>query len=281
MGPRHCCRGIRPPVRERTLHLHGFNGAAALLPRNRRRRRGSAASESGFNGAAALLPRNRHQPSRPAPSATGFNGAAALLPRNLPSRTGSSDGLVRLQWGRGIAAAESASLWGVLLTIANASMGPRHCCRGIRARRSSILLVKSSFNGAAALLPRNQYSDDGGSADDLALQWGRGIAAAESVAGAAEEHQEGSASMGPRHCCRGIGMVPRRNLEGNMSFNGAAALLPRNQRHRVEREDRKSRFNGAAALLPRNRTQNPSRSAQRAFASMGPRHCCRGILALA
>ncbi len=113
-----------------------FNGAAALLPRNRapiiviatcndyalQWGRGIAAAESTredeeigiglgrFNGAAALLPRNRSDTAYAQPKARRFNGAAALLPRNQRPATRSRHLCWTLQWGRGIAAAESDGL---------------------------------------------------------------------------------------------------------------------------------------------------------------------------
>ncbi len=157
-----------------------------------------------------------------------------------------------LQWGRGIAAAESrdvprdpaghqvASMGprhccrGItdptndIDIAAGASMGPRHWCRGIRRRASPSPRQPGSFNGAAALLPRNPG----------ALQ---------------RRAHRLAASMGPRHCCRGIRRHSQRWPWAQQSFNGAAALLPRN-------------LDRLAQIALRVR-----------IASMGPRHCCRGI----
>ncbi len=83
MGPRHCCRGIRRPLVGTIEVIEGFNGAAALLPRNR-----------GVKMETII-------------DLTSFNGAAALLPRNHGSGRAKSRIHIMLQWGRGIAAAES------------------------------------------------------------------------------------------------------------------------------------------------------------------------------
>ena len=130
-------------------------------------------------------------------------------------------------------------------------MGPRHRCRGISSRST-----------------RRPAS--------CALQWGRGIAAAESPAriatggclnrfnGAAAslprnrlrpEDAAGMdrASMGPRHRCRGMA--------------GSAGSAPGPLQG----------FNGAAASLPRNLAQ-VTLAAGRQAASMGPRHRCRGMI---
>ncbi len=161
MGPRHCCRGIGrerndgSPGQAPLQWGHGiaavesgasassdqsqsqsFNGATALLPWNRRTRRGRIVSKStSFNGATALLPWNPFRSSTQLkrrgllqwghgiaavesfssfslrPVNRGFNGATALLPWNRSPRPTRSKRLLWLQWGHGIAAVESPSGW--------------------------------------------------------------------------------------------------------------------------------------------------------------------------
>ena len=178
MGPRHRCRGMSP-----------FWTARLPVP-VLQWGRGIAAAEFARSGPGRPLSRS-------------FNGAAASLPRNA-----------RLEC-RPVGAAR-------------ASMGPRHRCRGMQ-----------TVPGLPVSTPR--------------LQWGRGIAAAESSAGA-----------GRSRCTK--------------RFNGAAASLPRNCGPRYSSRGENRRFNGAAASLPRN-SISPGETGPQGGASMGPRHRCRGILA--
>ncbi len=108
MGPRHCCRGIRctrRTVAAGTALLQWGRGIAAAESQSDRQIRRRCLWC--FNGAAALLPRNHCGFRSPWPLATRFNGAAALLPRNPGSRRRPGIAFAELQWGRGIAAAES------------------------------------------------------------------------------------------------------------------------------------------------------------------------------
>ena len=143
---------------------------------------------------------------RPAGQLPGFNGAAAFQPRNFlgpaarPDRFG-------LQWGRGISAAELPCSIGGMLPRYDASMGPRHFSRGISYWRWTDRRMLQCFNGAAAFQPRNLvYSVD--SRQIKALQWGRGISAAEF------------------RICWASGLMTH-------SFNGAAAFQPRNFEERA------------------------------------------------
>ena len=156
-----------------------FNGAAAFQPRNLRECWEGQSWQPSFNGAAAFQPRNfgRQAWVRRLPN-------ASMGPRHF------SRGIVcvhpisvrwvlKLQWGRGISAAEfsplaagkrclscfngaaafqprncSASGSG-LREDRKASMGPRHFSRGITPSPSSNQMDPASFNGAAAFQPRN------------------------------------------------------------------------------------------------------------------------------
>ena len=160
------------------------------------------------------------------------------------------------------------------------------------------------------------------------LQWGHGIAAVESASGGEGTGGRGRASMGPRHCCRGIGIAPCRTGWCPTCFNGATALLPWNPTQSpTSHLESHSRFNGATALLPWNlrvqsqmlkwpeqlqwghgiaaveseklvlfahhrdivlqwghgiaaveSIQPQAWAGRKGAASMGPRHCCRGII---
>ncbi len=180
MGPRHCCRGIHKRKRPVCGRGTGFNGAAALLPRNLCALGRALSRVRRFNGAAALLPRNRADNRR-----TATAQAASMGPRHCC---------------RGIGHARCAAAPGL-----RASMGPRHCCRGIQG-----WVCAERDVGAASMGPRHCCRGiDGGDADPppafdwasmgprhccrgirptprriepatASLQWGRGIAAAES-----------------------------------------------------------------------------------------------------
>ena len=156
MGPRHCCRGIQDVAINGTLRLllqwgHGiaavesrkgrtrllqtarFNGATALLPWNLLPTCHHENAKARFNGATALLPWNPLAMGLARGEISGFNGATALLPWNQPVREEPKP------------------------EPKPASMGPRHCCRGIApAATFGQSSVPSGFNGATALLPWNR-----------------------------------------------------------------------------------------------------------------------------
>ncbi len=236
MGPRHCCRGILDGRGVPRSAGRCFNGAAALLPRNPRPHSGSLRRVRSFNGAAALLPRNPqafrvvHPRLYTLQWGRGIAAAESLAgPPSVAAR-------IWLQWGRGIAAAES---WEHITQHSDqitASMGPRHCCRGIDS------VLHSRLRHPAL------------------LQWGRGIAAAESITAALPFRHIQLASMGPRHCCRGILRRPRGRNDGLLASMGPRHCCrgispPSDAQDTIDRS-----FNGAAALLPRNQ---PARRAGR------------------
>jgi hypothetical protein len=87
--------------------------------------------------------------------------------------------------------------------------------------------------------------------------------------------------MGPRHCCRGISVQATdrtRNVITLQWGRGIAAAESRADGR--DPAGGHGRFNGAAALLPRNLRRMSATLSQSSEASMGPRHCCRGISAL-
>ena len=112
--------------------MSGFNGAAGSLPRKRGQHHMTQLSYQRFNGAAGSLPRKPGGSTTSSPSASGFNGAAGSLPRKpVPD----------LQ----------------LRAVGKASMGPRDRSRG-------------NAKDAREIVASNL------------LQWGRGIAPAETTA---------------------------------------------------------------------------------------------------
>ncbi len=132
------------------LSEESFNGAAAFRPRR---------PELGWSGnvmrIASMGPRpfGRGDLIAKADWANGvcFNGAAAFRPRR---RFGESlrRAASRLQWGRGLSAAETA-LQCDLRFADGASMGPRPFGRG-DSRPFAAIGTKKRFNGAAAFRPR-------------------------------------------------------------------------------------------------------------------------------
>ena len=227
----------------------------------------------GFNGAAASLPRNARRVRRPARASARFNGAAASLPRNSLAADGRLRPAERLQWGRGIAAAES-SWW----TRRRSTRPKLQWGRGIAAAEwiatRSPRRRPGSFNGAAASLPRNVEPEIAKSINFCASMGPR-----HRCRGIQDEQQhpdrDPHASMGPRHRCRGIRSRGRRPATENWLQWGrgiaaaespASRCLPRPE----------TCFNGAAASLPRNRRGGDGESMSD-FASMGPRHRCRGM----
>ena len=135
---------------------------------------------------------------------------------------------------------------------ADASMEPRHVCRGNCGHWGHWRGRPIRFNGAAACLPRKSGP--------------RG----------AQAQRRRAASMEPRHVCRGnlFPGLPRRLACA--CFNGAAACLPRKSRRAVAGRWRSWSFNGAAACLPRKLFREDMNRLGLTVASMEPRHVCRG-----
>ena len=171
MRPRHYCRGRCSTTRTRLATRTGFNEAAALLPRKgpylgvvllgilsasmrprhycRGRSRSTrclAPSPPRFNEAAALLPRKDHLFGCQFRHGTRFNEAAALLPRK-----------------------EGRSMRHIA-EIPQASMRPRHYCRGRHNLLRSYSKHGLCFNEAAALLPRKGDDRAAGTGLDIGLQ---------------------------------------------------------------------------------------------------------------
>ena len=107
-----------------------------------------------------------------------FNGAAAFRPRKCGNYADNRDSYERLQWGRGLSAAEMLigqlgfSTFGVRFNGA-AAFRPRKWRCSFAGRRG-----RPSFNGAAAFRPRKCYH--GWTVGEVVrkLQWGRGLSAA-------------------------------------------------------------------------------------------------------
>ena len=141
-----------------------------------------------FNEAAALLPRKMEgSPGGCCSRRTGFNEAAALLPRKICRPLAFRD-----TWGE-------------------ASMRPRHYCRGRCLRDGARVDETASFNEAAALLPRKIVCRDEcrrgrlGSFNEAAALLPRKMTQAEGMA-----LQGDIASMRPRHYCRGRSGIWRK-----------------------------------------------------------------------
>ncbi len=200
-------------------------------------------------------------------------------------------------------------------------MGPRHRCRG-----SGTGTASPAYTRLASMGPRHRCRGScylvARSKRQVPLQWGRDIAVADrfrtarqasrrrsrfngaatslsriGVALAREDHAQ-SASMGPRHRCRGsdasaavnasysvASMGPRHRCRGScgydeprrdqVCFNGAATSLSRIGKGTWGFRTYSSCFNGAATSL--SRIASAQRElARRLNASMGPRHRCRG-----
>ena len=200
-----------------------------------------------------LFSRGMSPPSPPPPDGgAGFNGAAALQPRNgSSSRMRSTFTSIRLQWGRGSSAAEClAPASRNDHTAALASMGPRLFSRGMHRKRGGFAFCYLSFNGAAALQPRNEVDRNECHLHGIhasmgprlfsrgmlllwlrprlpraALQWGRGSSAAECRRQLGGGHLGAPASMGPRLFSRGMrdarprGRQPRHASMGPRLFS--------------------------------------------------------------
>ena len=132
----------------------------------------------------------------------------------------------KLQWGRGLAAAEMNPVVLLPVHLNTASMGPRPCGRGN--------------------IPQTvQYLSES------ELQWGRGLAAAEMASTTYWETQPRHASMGPRPCGRGNAEERRRRRKRKRLQWGrglAAVEMPSGNGLRLPR---RKGFNGAVALRPR------------------------------
>ena len=182
-----------------------------------------------------------------------------------------------LQWGRGLSAAEILDRHVALLVGVAASMGPRPFSRGNQLEKPSTSGYDQSFNGAAAFQPRKSRHKRRRLAAVLALQWGRGLSAAEMTTlldrlAAADAGFNGAAAFQPRKfrarraASRGrllASMGPRPFSRGNDASPSA---------HRGHRDC----FNGAAAFQPRKSHGQISSTTTTASASMGPRPFSRG-----
>ena len=254
MGPRLFSRGMclrcpaptRPTVASMGPRL--FSRGMTLGPI------GGALFGAGFNGAAAVQPRNDEQ------FLYDLLGAsqASMGPRLFSRGMGLPGGAARtpqcqLQWGRGCSAAECSWCRSSRVSISPASMGPRLFSRGmlVSAARTPIWPASlqwgrgcsaaecgcasgcrrkrpGCFNGAAAVQPRNAGESITVSLVEQTLQWGRGCSAAECL----HQHQlcvgRLLASMGPRLFSRGMDGRFVLRIQAEYGFNGAAAVQPRN-----------------------------------------------------
>ncbi len=180
MGPRPFSRGNDPrkaSIFNAQCSLQWGRGlSAAEMCRSRspaRRRRRC------FNGAAAFQPRKSGSREQEGKDDGCVNGAAAFQPRKWAYAAGALASIDRLQWGRGLSAAEMAAAifqklhlsarlqWGRGLSAAEigmeachfpdrntgfngaAAFNPRKCAGG-----AALVRAGSCFNGAAAFQPR-------------------------------------------------------------------------------------------------------------------------------
>ena len=202
MGPRHFSRGIHLPRGARHHHTN-----ASMGPRHFSRGIGPPPSRLKVDSKASMGPRHFSRGIQRRGGPGGARPAASMGPRHfsrgIPGMSKRAARRRRLQWGRGISAAELPG------TPTSVILG---CC----------------FNGAAAFQPRNYAGAPhvrvlkemlqwgrGISAAELhtrvvwahwnhTLQWGRGISAAELPIPAVGLPPQTGASMGPRHFSRGI-----------------------------------------------------------------------------
>ena len=223
MEPRHHCRGntdlVRPPGASAKLQWsRGITAAetqanswspthdrASMEPRHHCRGNPLLALAPAVDHGASMEPRHHCRGNVGSWAAVRPRVRASMEPRhhcrgNIAAGS-ASDARSRLQWSRGITAAE---------TIANhprtvhltASMEPRHHCRGKPTPRT-----------------RNRYLG-------AALQWSRGITAAETPASTSRL----SHAIGFNGAAASLPRKPGRDgpqQDCCVGFNGAAASLPR------------------------------------------------------
>ncbi|WHZ21413.1 MAG: hypothetical protein OJF47_000525 [Nitrospira sp.] len=155
MGPRHHCRGI-PARRGHGLHRHprlqwghGITAVESRISRGR-----ADPGKRRFNGATASLPWNRGARGRhdsgllasmgPRHHCRGISVTLSMCCTwpwlqwghgitavESPSRNNRPHHIIELQWGHGITAVESTIRINTSKLRLEASMGPRHHCRGI------------------------------------------------------------------------------------------------------------------------------------------------------
>ena len=155
-------------------------------------------------------------------------------------------------------------------------MGPRHRCRGIRAAVRGIY----ALSRAASMGPRHRCRgivlDEPVPRRCIALQWGRGIDAAEFCRSWRTSRWPACASMGPRHRCRGIS-----DASGPAAAVCTASMGPRHRCRGIGLRHSRSTVQSRASMGPRHRCRGIVRCMSQArgtpHASMGPRHRCRGI----
>ena len=158
-------------------------------------------------------------------------------------------------------------------------MGPRHFSRGIISIDMPVCPEPNRFNGAAAFQPRNSLTGRDSTTGSFALQWGRGISAAEFVGRLRVSVMRAPASMGPRHFSRGITLAPNMSEGIVMLQWGRGISAAELASNRPVMDPSSGRFNGAAAFQPRNLV-HLFPAPVILHASMGPRHFSRGIRVL-
>ncbi len=210
MGPRLFSRGMCPLAWMCTHTGSGFNGAAAVQPRNAARPYSSRTRPRALQwgrgcSAAECWPSGKREVN----DDKCFNGAAAVQPRNAGCVLFRPNTPPPLQWGRGCSAAE----W-------RAYRYHQRLCSTLQWGRGCSAAEWEAGYSPAALREK--------------LQWGRGCSAAEWTPASMLWGQSIKASMGPRLFSRGMSTGITRYSWTLSRFNGAAAVQPRNAMRSLE-----------------------------------------------
>ncbi len=157
MGPRHRCRGSSPRCVQ--FPKHNYGNVASMGPRHRCRGSGERGVERGgdnvgFNGAATSLSRIVICSTEVAVSNVVLQWGRDIAVADRASLSHTSIVALELQWGRDIAVADRSGLGNVAGLYGQASMGPRHRCRGSRCCFLYNAKNRKCFNGAATSLSR-------------------------------------------------------------------------------------------------------------------------------
>ena len=239
MGPRLFSRGMDACFYAVGPEHKGFNGAAAVQPRNEYGNhavfmdafplqwgRGCSAAEChAILGGVVVCYLASMGPRL---FSRGMKGLIPDLPRDVP-----------LQWGRGCSAAEWRWSAAPRFTPGYSLQWGRGCsaaeCRQSAATEAD---QRPRFNGAAAVQPRNGGGEGLGDMPEAWASMGprlfsRGMLAADSVASIPRDWLQWGRGCSAAEWCSGLRAAERTRS----GFNGAAAVQPRNERvvHHVPR----------------------------------------------
>ena len=206
MGPRLFSRGMRSLLERVALDFLGFNGAAAVQPRNVAHHPGRVFAVNGFNGAAAVQPRNAAALQLEAAPVVHASMGPRLFSRGMHPRPLPPDrGLGCASMGPRLFSRGMLTAWRKAGQYRWASMGPRLFSRGMAG-----VDCRPGCDPRASMGPRLFSRGMDGRCD-------RGPFAAR-------------ASMGPRLFSRGMTDTYCSGRAQCRGFNGAAAVQPRNGR---------------------------------------------------